>query len=113
MNEILYGPTKGNNDDDDDDDTDLSSSSSNSRDNDGSTSSSSTSRFSRGGAVRSSGDDAWFREERQAIMDEYENMLKDMLQKIDEQRRDDPKAVPENAPAMIKSVLRQGMYVCA
>jgi hypothetical protein len=100
MNEILYGPTKGN----DEDENTFSR-----RDDESSTG---TSRFSRGTRSSSGNDAGWFQDDRQAIIDEYENMLKDMLQKIEEQRRVDPESVPENAPAMIKSVLRQGMCRC-
>uniref|UniRef100_A0A7S3KY64 Uncharacterized protein n=1 Tax=Amphora coffeiformis TaxID=265554 RepID=A0A7S3KY64_9STRA len=54
-------------------------------------------------------DPAWFEQEKQRIMDSFEDMLQEMLAKLEEQRREDPESVPENAEGIIKSVLKQEM----
>jgi beta-phosphoglucomutase-like phosphatase (HAD superfamily) len=54
-------------------------------------------------------EDAWFEPERERIVKSYEQMQQDMLDKLNQQRRDDPESVPERAEAMIKSVLNQEM----
>ncbi|GAX09501.1 hypothetical protein FisN_6Lh111 [Fistulifera solaris] len=54
-------------------------------------------------------DETWFQQERQNIVDRYEEMLRDTLELLEEQRRDDPDSVPENAEAMIRSVMNQEM----
>mmetsp|Transcript_39253 Transcript_39253/g.81457 ORF Transcript_39253/g.81457 Transcript_39253/m.81457 type:complete len:1720 (-) Transcript_39253:106-5265(-) len=54
-------------------------------------------------------DDSWFDQERSAIMQNYEKILEDMLQNLEDQRQENPENVPDNAEAMIKSVLKQEM----
>jgi len=54
-------------------------------------------------------DDTWFRDEKERIVNTYEDIWKGMLAQLDEQRIEDPESVPENAEAMIKSVLKEEM----
>ena len=54
-------------------------------------------------------DYTWFEEEETQIMGNYQKILQDMLAELDEQRREDPESVPENAEAMVKSVLKEEM----
>ena len=54
-------------------------------------------------------DYAWFEEEKQKIIRSYEGILNDMLENLQSQRLEDPESVPDNAEAMIKSVLKQEM----
>ena len=51
----------------------------------------------------------WFAEERQRILDNYEAILANMLDDLELQRAEDPESVPDNAVAMIKSVLKEEM----
>jgi beta-phosphoglucomutase-like phosphatase (HAD superfamily) len=62
------------------------------------------------GKIPSKGtDETWFQQERQNIIDRYDEMIHDSLELLEEQRRDDPDSVPENAEAMIRSVMNQEM----
>ncbi|GAX25851.1 hypothetical protein FisN_6Hh111 [Fistulifera solaris] len=54
-------------------------------------------------------DETWFQQERQKIVGRYNEMMQDTLDLLEEQRRDDPDSVPENAEAMIRSVMNQEM----
>ena len=58
---------------------------------------------------RSSSDSSWFEDERQAILKNYESILAEMMQQLDNQRKEDRESVPENAEAMVRSVLNQEM----
>ena len=51
----------------------------------------------------------WFEAERQSIIQSYDNILSEMLVKLDNQRKTEPDSVPENAEAMVKSILKQEM----
>ena len=62
-----------------------------------------------GGATDKDVDDSWFEQEKQQIMDNYQHILDEMLLQLQEQQAQDPNAVPDNAQAMIKSVLKQEM----
>lgn len=67
------------------------------------------SRQSKARPAQSDDDDAWFEEEKKQIMNNYDDILKDMIAKLNEQRKEDPDSAPENAEAIIKSVLKQEM----
>lgn len=54
-------------------------------------------------------DDSWFAAEKQQIMENYENILQEMLGTLQLEQENDPDSVPKNAEAMIKSVLKQEM----
>ena len=64
---------------------------------------------SRPGRSRREADDTWFETERQRIVDNYDDMLRDMLLELKEQKRLDPETFPKNAEAMIKETLKQEM----
>ncbi|KAL7569064.1 hypothetical protein ACA910_016907 [Epithemia clementina (nom. ined.)] len=54
-------------------------------------------------------DFSWFEGERQAIIKSYETIESDMVRKLDNQRKTDPGSVPDNAEAMMKSILKHEM----
>lgn len=54
-------------------------------------------------------DDSWFQTEKQLIQANYDQILGGMLKQLEKERREDPDAIPENAEALIKSVLKQEM----
>jgi beta-phosphoglucomutase-like phosphatase (HAD superfamily) len=57
----------------------------------------------------SNDDDAWFHDERIQIMKNYQEILKDMMRNLSDEVQQAPDKVPENAGAVIKSVLMQEM----
>jgi len=53
--------------------------------------------------------ESWFEEEKKQVEADYDDILKNMLAKLEELRLQDREGVPSNAEAMIKDVLRQEM----
>lgn len=58
---------------------------------------------------RSIEDKTWFEDERRAIIENYQTRQDDILETLQRQRKEDPSSVPDNAEAMIKTVLKQEM----
>lgn len=54
-------------------------------------------------------DDTWFAEEKQTIVDSYDALLREALDQLEQQRRADPESVPDNAEAMVRSILKEEM----
>lgn len=52
---------------------------------------------------------AWFEEEKDQILDSYRDILDDMMDQLEEERKLDPEKVPANAEALVKSVLKEEM----
>ena len=65
-------------------------------------------RFRRTSKTRPTSENAsWFEEEKRQIENNYQEILDDMLQQLEEERRKNPDAVPANAVALAKSVLNE------
>jgi beta-phosphoglucomutase-like phosphatase (HAD superfamily) len=54
-------------------------------------------------------DDSWFQEEKQQIEENYQTILNDMKSQLEQQRREDPTSVPDNAEGVIQSVVKAEM----
>jgi beta-phosphoglucomutase-like phosphatase (HAD superfamily) len=51
-------------------------------------------------------DDSWFEEEKMQIEENYQTILNDMKSQLEQQRREDPKSVPDNAEGVVQSVVK-------
>jgi beta-phosphoglucomutase-like phosphatase (HAD superfamily) len=55
----------------------------------------------------SDADDTWFQSEKQQIVSKYDAMLQEMVEQLERQRREDPESVPDNARALMTSILKE------
>lgn len=52
---------------------------------------------------------AWFEDEKEQIVESYRDILDDMMDQLEEERKADPDRVPANAEALVRSVLKEEM----